>query len=95
MPTDRPNRELLDAVDPGMVWPHQESKEPLRIGVYTAEWFDGVKVSFGDAFHATLTPDQAMEMGKKLLTVGGYLRIFSARFGVPEREAEVSRKEPL
>lgn len=77
-------------VDADCVWPHPSS-DPYVSSTSSAN-ADGVTLRFGEAFHVFLTPEQAMDLGKDLLIVGGYHSVFKARFGVEDMEAEVKRR---
>jgi hypothetical protein len=56
--------------------------------VLSSEYFDGVRLRFGDVMLVDLTPEQAIEIGSELVMLGGYHRIFNARFGVSDLDIE-------
>lgn len=82
-------------VNADSTWMDSKRPEPgsaLYVIVCSSPYCDGVKLSFGDSFNVTLTPEQAIELGQSLAAVGSYHQIFKARFGVEDLDAEVKRR---
>ena len=65
----------------------------VPVFISTSDYRDGVRVNFDMLFNVTLTPDEAVEIGRCIAELGAYHKIFRARYGIEERAAKVSEKD--